>query len=81
MQLELFPDIELVPTPSLARGDSSLHQCRHCGTLVCIPGTDYSIEKKRPRVPGPCNVCNRNAGWIHVPLGTGPFKPTTKEKQ
>lgn len=72
LALDLFPDVDLVPTIAMTEGRSDLHQCSHCGTLVCRPA---GLAMQADRL-GTCPACSSNTGWSRQPIGVGPFKPT-----
>jgi len=76
LQLEMFPDIQLRATPSLARGKATISQCAHCGTLVCVPGPGIDGTPNTHAL-GRCPSCGREAGWWRQSPGVGPFHPRT----
>ena len=65
MQLTLFPDLVIVPTIAMDRGESIVSQCSMCGTLVCIPSGAQNVL-------GPCPSCG-SLRWTRQELGVGPF--------
>lgn len=56
IQLPLFPDLTITPTPAMRAGRSQLLQCDWCGTLICTPS-----PSQRP--PGPCPCCDGHRRW------------------
>ncbi|NND75985.1 MAG: hypothetical protein HKN44_13365 [Ilumatobacter sp.] len=76
IQMSLFPDVELVPTPVMQRHASLLVGCRHCGTLVCVPSTGKNPGEPRTTREqlGSCPSCSARL-WRPCDLGEGPFKP------
>lgn len=61
--------VELAPTISIERGDSSVWQCAQCGALVC------HHHPKKPA--GPCSSCGSDRGWWGQDLPVGPFRSIT----
>ena len=76
LQLELFPDINVRATPALARGAATISQCKHCGTLVCVPG-HHVDGTPNTHALGRCPSCAHDAGWLRQSPGVGPFHPRT----
>lgn len=74
-QLELFPDIELTPTPAMVAGTSHLFQCRMCGSLLCVPSssTRSTLAKQVRRELGACARCSNQDWHPVVAYDTGPF--------
>ena len=73
-QMELFPDLELAPTPAMAAGTSHLFQCRMCGSLLCVPSssTRSTLAKQVRRELGSCPRCS-NQDWHRIDYAAGPF--------
>lgn len=73
-QLELFPDIDLAPTPAMVAGTSHLFECRMCGSLLCVPSssTRSTLAKQVRRDLGACARCS-NQDWHPVAYDDGPF--------
>jgi hypothetical protein len=73
-QLELFPDIALMPTPAMLAGTSHLFQCRMCGSLLCVPSSSTRSNLAK-QVQRELTVCPRCAAhdWHPVDYNVGPF--------
>lgn len=74
-QLQLFADIELVPTPAMVAGKSHLFECRMCGSLLCVPSssTRSTLGRQVRRELGTCPRC-ANQQWHPVEYDDGPFR-------
>lgn len=69
-QRDLFEQYDLLPTPAMESGDSTVWQCHWCGTLVCQPRIDK---------PALCPCCQLDdGGWTKIEaVGgryAGPFR-------
>lgn len=69
LQLGLFPELELHPTPAQTKaGVMRVDQCAHCGTLVAMPSTVSTTKM------GACPACSSDAGWWRQDFPVGPFR-------
>ena len=81
-QLDLFPDVEIVPTPAMRERKSFVAQCGWCGALICVPSSSDPEVATKAAALGTCPACaHPTAGWWTQSLNTGPFRARSEGGQ